>query len=232
MAGNKLDHNEKRKNTFSPHMSFRTASDAFDWLYPTVDTYGVEFGSTKALFNIGFYIQDPTDRTILAPYRKFNLEYAEAEWKWYMSGDRSIDKLTEIYGKCPKIWEEIADWRGNVNSNYGWQWDRNDQLDKVVAMLKTWPDTRKASVSIYDGKEIDQYRKDTPCTYAVNFTIVNGKLNMSIVMRSNDVWFGYCNDQYCFSQMQEMIAKRVGVPVGSYYHFAQNIHLYERNWGL
>ena len=31
----------------------------------------------------------------------------------------------------------MADSLGNVRSNYGWQWQREHQIDKVVAMLKT-----------------------------------------------------------------------------------------------
>ena len=64
-------------------------------------------------------------------------------------------------------------------------------------------------ISIYDGKEIHKYRNDTPCTYAVQFTIVNNKLNMCVVMRSNDLWYGFCNDQYQFSRLQIMIAERL-----------------------
>ena len=75
--------------------------------------------------------------------------------------------LVKIYGKIPKIWQDMADGNGRVNSNYGYQWERGYQLDKVVAMLKENPDTRQACVSIYDGKEITRYRHDTPCTYAV-----------------------------------------------------------------
>ena len=70
----------------------------------------------------------------------------------------------------------MADSDRKVRSNYGWQWERNHQLDKVVAMLKTNPETRQAVISIYDGKEISTYSKDTPCTYAVQFTILNNKL--------------------------------------------------------
>jgi hypothetical protein len=37
-----------------------------------------------------------------ANWRKWNKAYAEAEWKWYLSGSpRSIDTLGEIYGKIP-----------------------------------------------------------------------------------------------------------------------------------
>ena len=31
-------------------------------------------------------------------------EYAEAEWQWYLSGDRNIRKLGQIYGSIPPIW--------------------------------------------------------------------------------------------------------------------------------
>ena len=57
-------------------------------------------------------------------------------------------------------------------------------------------------------KSIDTYAKDTPCTYAVQFTVLNNKLNMSVVMRSNDLWYGFCNDQYCFSKLQQLVAER------------------------
>ena len=50
------------------------------------------------------------------------------------------------------------------------------QLDYVVAKLKDNPNTRHAAISIYDGKEHSTYAKDTPCTYAVQFTVLNNKL--------------------------------------------------------
>ena len=49
---------------------------------------------------------------------------------------------------------------------------------------------------------------------------------MTVLMRSNDLWYGFCNDQYCFAQLQKMIAERLSVEVGTYYHFATNLHLY------
>ena len=99
-------------------------------------------------------------------------------------------------------------------------------------MLKNQPNTRQAAISIYDGKEICYYRKDTPCTYAVQFTVVNNKLNMCVTMRSNDLWYGFCNDQYCFSQLMQMVSERTGYEVGEYYHFAHNLHLYNDKLGM
>ena len=206
--------------------TFETANEAYEYMHNEIIANGVEFAGTKALFNIGFTIENPTDKVITNKERNWKHEYAEAEWQWYMSGDRNIAKLGEIYGKVPAIWKCMADPDGDVNSNYGYQWKRNCQIDYVCAKLKTNPNTRHAAISIYDAKEFDKYKKDTPCTYAVQFTIINKKLCMSVYMRSNDIWYGFCNDQYQFSSLQKMISDRLSIDVGWYYHHAHNMHLY------
>ena len=206
--------------------TFETANEAYEYFHNEIITNGVEFAGTKALFNIGFTIEDPTNKVITNKERNWNEEYAAAEWSWYLSGDPRIETLGELYGKIPAIWKRMADENGEVNSNYGYQWKRNDQLENIIKMLKTNPDTRQAAISIYDGKAIHQYAYDTPCTYAVQFTIVQGKLYMSVYMRSNDLWYGFCNDQYQFASLQEMVAERLNLPVGTYYHHAHNLHLY------
>ena len=205
--------------------TFETANEAYEYMHNEIVTNGIEFAGTKALFNIGFTIENPTNKVITNKERNWKHDYAEAEWKWYMSGDRNIAKLGEIYGKIPAIWKQMADPDGEVNSNYGWQWQRNNQLEHVINKLQT-EGNRQAAISIYDGKEINSYKFDTPCTYAVQFTVVQSKLYMSVYMRSNDLWYGFCNDQYQFASLQEMVAERLSLPVGTYYHHAHNLHLY------
>jgi len=208
--------------------TFKRANDAYEYYHDKIIREGVEFGDTKALFNVGFYIENPLDHEIENKERKWNPIYAEAEWQWYLSGDRNTAKLGELYGKVPEIWKRMADGQGNVNSNYGWQWKRNDQIDYVIDLLVNQPDTRQAAITILDMKEHDTFTFDTPCTYAVQFTIVNNKLNMSVVMRSNDLWFGFCNDQYQFSKLQHHVWGKLdaGIEMGTYFHFAHNLHLY------
>ena len=210
---------------------FNNADEAFQYWYQCIEYYGTEFAGTKALFNIGFEMSNPIDNNIKQRFRDWKKEYAEAEWQWYLTGDRSITKLGDIYGKIPQIWQRMANPEGEVNSNYGWQWERQKQLDKVVEMLRRNPDTRQATISIYDGKEMNQYKHDTPCTYAIQFTVVNDYLNMCVTMRSNDLWYGFCNDQYCFSQLQKLVAEETDYDIGSYFHFAHNLHLYEKDLG-
>ena len=214
------------KNIIKKPSYFKTANKAYEALLDAAIRQGMDFDNTKALFNVGFYIENPLDNHITNKERKWSLEYAEAEWQWYLSGDPSVDKLGELYGKVPPIWEKMADSDRKVNSNYGYQWQRNNQIDYVVAKLRDNPETRHAAISIYDCKEFNKYRKDTPCTYAIQFSIVKDRLCMSVYMRSNDIWYGFCNDQYQFSSLQKMIAERLDLDVGWYYHHAHNMHLY------
>ena len=216
---------------------FWNADEAFRYFYKTISKYGIRFADTRALFNIGFTLHKPEMRMIPTEIREWNLEYAEAEWQWYLSGDPNINKLGKIYGKIPEIWKRMADNKGNVNSNYGWQWQRfvdsqKSQLEYVIDKLKKHKHTRHAAISIYDGKEHDQFDTDTPCTYAVQFTNVENRLNMCVTMRSNDLWYGFCNDQYQFSKLLELVCKETGLDMGSYYHFAHNLHIYSDKLGL
>jgi len=205
---------------------FNNANEAYEYFHNEIILNGVDFAGTKALFNVGFTLQNPLDNIITNKERKFNIKYAEAEWEWYMSGNPDIEKLGEIYGKIPVIWKRMANDLGKVNSNYGYQWQRNDQIGYVAKKLIADPNTRQATISIYDGKEHNIYSKDTPCTYAIQFTVLNSTLHMSVYMRSNDLWFGFCIDQYCFSMMHLMMSKMTGYDVGTYYHHAHNLHLY------
>ena len=213
-------------NTTMTNTTFRNANEAYEYLHDKIIQEGINFGDTKALFNVGFYMTDPKDRKIVNKERNWKEDYAEAEWQWYLSGDPKVSTLGDIYGKVPEIWKRMADADGKVNSNYGYQWERNGQIDMVLEMLKHNNKTRQACISIYDGKEISDYAFDTPCTYAVQFTIVNNRLDMCVTMRSNDLWNGFCNDQYQFSKLQEMVSKQLDIETGVYYHFAHNMHLY------
>ena len=212
--------------------NFWNANEAFEYFYKEISKDGIKFANTRTFFNIGFTLHRPEQRAITDEKRNWNKDYAEAEWQWYLTGLPNIKMLGEIYGKIPPIWERMANEEGYVNSNYGYQWERNGQLDYIVDKLKKHKHTRHAAISIYDGKEHDKFAKDTPCTYAVQFTNVENRLNMCVIMRSNDLWYGFCNDQYCFSKLQELVCKRTGLKMGSYFHFAHNLHIYSNKLGL
>lgn len=210
------------------HLSFENSQSAFEYLYSYILKHGTYSNDNMRILNAGFYIENPLDREIKTPWRNWKKDYAEYEWRWYLSRNPNAD---EIANKA-QIWKLMQDENGNVNSNYGYQWAREDQLYKVMEMLVKDPTTRKASISLYDGKEIDKYSKDTVCTYSINFTYDKNALNMSVLMRSNDLVYGFCNDQYCFSKLHELVANETGFQVGRYFHYADNLHIYKRHFDM
>jgi thymidylate synthase len=201
---------------------FKNAEEVFKHYYDLISNEGLNNGNTHSIFNCGFYIENPLDNEVTLAFRKWNKNYANFEWEWYLSGDPDA---TEIAKRAP-IWLNHMDENGLVRSNYGWQWLRKNQLKMVINKLASNKDTRQAVISIYDGKEIGWYENDTPCTLSIHFQIINNLLCMTVNMRSNDLWFGFCNDQYCFSKLQEMVSKELKLEIGWYYHFTSNMHLY------
>jgi thymidylate synthase len=210
------------------YLNYNNAQDAFENLYEDIMLEGEDRSGTKSLHSVAFNIINPLDNLINTPWRKWNKSYAELEWQWYLSGNPNADEIS----KHAKIWKSLVDDNGNVNSNYGYQWKREDQLEKVIKMLIDDKYTRRASISLYDGKEINLYAKDTICTYAINFYISYECLNMQVIMRSNDLVYGFCNDQYCFSKLQEFVANRLNLSLGIYSHYACNMHIYEKHYNL
>lgn len=211
-------------------MKFENANKAFCYMYYHIKENGIKIRDTTAVFNAGFYIDNPLDNSITASWRKWKKDYADYEWNWYLSKNRSVEEIKKI----AKIWDKMHNGDNIVNSNYGYQWSRNEQIDYIIDELSKNPDSRRAVITIYDGKDHRIHSFDTPCTLNIVFNITHGKLNMSVLMRSNDLWYGFCNDQYCFSKLQELIANKLKLDIGWYYHFSNNLHLYDNqlNKGL
>jgi thymidylate synthase len=208
-------------------MVFKNAQEAFEHFYFFINKEGKNRSETKYLRNVSFVIENPLDNEIKTPWRKWSLKYARIEWDWYLKATRSVEDIKDH----AKIWSMIQDENGEVNSNYGWQWNRSNQLDYVINELKRDINTRRAVITLYDAKENHIFKNDTPCTLSIHFDIEQGVfLNMNVNMRSNDLVFGFCNDQYCFSKLQELIASKVGCKVGQYHHFCHNLHIYERHF--
>jgi hypothetical protein len=101
----------------------------------------------------------------------------------------------------------------------------------VLDELRKDPDSRRAVIHIRelrDGFDLP----DVPCTLALQFLLREGKLNLVVHMRSNDIVLGTCYDVPAFTIMQEVMANDLGVELGSYFHFANSMHVYERHYEM
>jgi thymidylate synthase len=186
---------------------------------------GEDYAGTKALFNQSFTLLNPSDKVITTPERKFKEDYALYEWDWYLDGDRNAKDIASR----AKIWYNmmVPGTDGEVNSNYGHFWNKNEQLTKAIAELRQNPNSRRAIVVHYDIEELHRYQYDTPCNVVLNFYITEGELNLTVFARSIDLWYGFGNDQYTFAKLMEMVAKELECGIGSMHWFITNLHVYD-----
>jgi thymidylate synthase len=107
----------------------------------------------------------------------------------------------------------------------------NGQYEVVIDRLKTDPDSRQAVVTIWNPQlDLQAQKRDYPCTILHQFRIRDNKLNMSVYMRSNDVWLGAAYDFFQFTRVQLAMASVLGIEPGKYAHHVGSLHIYEQHY--
>lgn len=215
-----------------------TANEAWEWWYDRL-SYQAKMGKLQdsrdgevvgEILNAITVINDPTRFIVTSPIRKLSMRYAVAELLWYMSG---TDKISTIQ-PYTKAWNRMSDNGKTVNSNYGHKIQSFYGFDQwwfCLELLKKDPSTRQAVIHIKDAKDyLLEPTKDVPCTLTLQFFIRDGKLHLTVNMRSNDLWMGFPYDVFNFCALQNKMAMELGIPVGTYTHIAGSLHLYKRNY--
>lgn len=102
----------------------------------------------------------------------------------------------------------------------------HDQIQRVVEMLRENPDTRRAIINIHNASFEEYDSNDVACTIYLQPIIRDNKLHMTANLRSQDVLLGYTYDTHGFQWIQELLAGRLGVDVGTYTHIMNSCHYY------
>lgn len=124
--------------------------------------------------------------------------------------------------------KRFAESNGEYHGAYGRR--ISSQLDHVVTKLKNDVDTRQAVITLWDPWLDNQpNKKDYPCTVMLHFAIIDAVLEMTVTMRSQDVWLGAPFDWFQFTQLQWTVARLLHVQPGEYRHITLSTHLYESN---
>ena len=80
-------------------------------------------------------------------------------------------------------------------------------------------------VVMQPGELADPANPDVACTLALHFMLRGGALHMAAYMRANDAVIGLLCDVFSFTFIQEHAARLLGVPVGTYTHHADSMHV-------
>lgn len=154
-----------------------------------------------------------------------------AELCWYLSGSHGGEMITAYIDK----YREYVETDGNVFGGYGpriFGDGANRQVRNAADTLRKKPSSRRVVVLFLDKADMyGERHKDIPCTNTMQFLVRDGSLHSIVSMRSNDAWMGLVHDVFAFTMIQEMVARDLGVSLGTYTHFVGSLHLYQGNLG-
>lgn len=233
-------------------MTFKTIHDAY--LYALEDVYnnpdyvcsprGVEI---REKLNYTFTVLHPTSGPIVTKDTSRNeviAQYLTKEKELYSSGTLDAARFAE----ASKFWLKISNPDGTINSNYGYLvFNRKSEGGKFTdtkvrtpwewakLALETDKDSRQAIIRFNRPEHLWNGNKDIVCTMHGIFHIREDRLNLSIVMRSNDLIKGLAYDISYFCGMIDTMIHDLrptypNLKKGVYTHTAHSLHVYARDY--
>ena len=172
----------------------------------------------------------PQERVLFSPRRNANPWFHLFESLWMLAGRHDVAWITQYNSQFKQFSDDGVTFHGA----YGHRWRQyfmRDQLVWIMHELLKNPESRRVVLSMWDPfvdpEYVQQRGKDAPCNTHAYVDCRNGVLNLTVCCRSNDVWWGaYGSNAVHFSVLQEVLAAMVGVPVGVYRQFSNNLHIY------
>lgn len=199
-------------------------------------------------------IRNPRDRVLDVVGRNNSLPAACAETLWILAGRNDVEWLKFYLPRAPDFSDDVEKkfWRagygprlrrfgentllepedGVVENSCG-----TDQLKFVVNELKAIPNSRRAIMTLVNPEEDLEIApvifKDFPCNLTLSFMVRGGRLDLVVFCRSQDlIWGASGINWFEFGVMQELVANMIDIPVGTYYHVTNNLHVYDRHFKI
>jgi thymidylate synthase len=179
-------------------------------------------------YPVGLAITNPTERVIFCAERDANPFFHVMEAVWMFGGMDKVEPLL-VFNKG---YENYAESNGTVHGAYGARWRFHFHVDQIITvsqMLKNNKQDRRAMIAMWDPDvDLSVTHKDIPCNTHIYFRIVEGRLDMTVCNRSNDIVWGMLGANIVhMTMLQELIALEIGVPIGVYRVVTQNAHVYD-----
>jgi thymidylate synthase len=183
-------------------------------------------GGCREISAVAFELTNPRARASRSCTRG-RLFSALGELCWYLAGSNQTDDIA-YYVRFYRKFDE----GGVIFGGYGPRlvsFDGVNQLEYVIGLLRNNPSSRRVVIQLFDHRDSLDHHLDIPCTCTLQYLLREGRLSAITYMRSNDVFRGMPHDIFCFTMLQEIIARSIGAELGSYHHMVGSLHLYDRD---
>ena len=166
----------------------------------------------------------------LVTTKKLHLRSIIHELLWFLAGDTNIAYLHE-HGVS--IWDEWADENGELGPVYGHQWrswptadgGHLDQMARVVAQIRSNPESRRHIVSAWNAPEVERMALP-PCHALFQFYVADGRLSCQLYQRSADIFLGVPFNIASYALLTLMVAQVCDLEPGDFVHTFGDAHLY------
>ena len=235
------------------HYCFRNVDEALPVLCRDLLEKGQEVesraGNTKELTFVNIELTHPMEREVLLPSRKASYPAQIAETMWVLAGRNDMKFLAKYLPRAKEFSDDGLVWRAGYGPrlrNAGLRINDDiydprfarfaiesvDPLWSVVELLRRDPETRQAVISIWNNHlDSGAQSLDIPCNNWLHFLARDGRLNLHVATRSNDIIWGWSGiNQFEWSSLLQLVAELTGLEVGSLHFAISSLHLYERHW--
>lgn len=195
--------------------------------------YGLEEGSRNGpVFTfhepVILNLWHPWKRVLTDPVRNANPFFHVMEFVWMMAGSNDAHWIAEFNKNMMSYSDDYETIRGA----YGHRWRQHfglDQIDIVIGMLTANKRDRRAVLAMWDPVvDVGSNSKDVPCNTQIFLRVIHNHLDMTVINRSNDlIWGALGANVVHMTFLQELIANALGLPLGEYRVFTNNLHIYK-----
>lgn len=178
------------------------------------------------------------------PVRDANCFFALAESVWMAEGRNDLPFLLHFNSAFGQYSDDGKEVRGSA---YGKRWrdwfldDEGhvlDQIPRLVEELAQDPNSRRGVLLMWDAVDLNLNSKDVPCNTQVYFLVRDGRLDMTVTNRSNDVTYGLFGSNvvhfhFLMAYVSMLVRRRMSelgksqvIEPGDYYQVTNNLHVY------
>jgi thymidylate synthase len=180
------------------------------WVLQTEDAE-----TTIEFEEIAMQVDTPLAEPMVSPHSRFQQKFVEQYARDLLNGSHASFEY-DYHGRLFDWGERLMVDGQPVHVN---------QIDYIVEKLKSSLVSRRA-IAITWNPVIDEQLDDCPCLQLVQCVLREGKLDMRVVFRSNDMLTAAGANMYALVQLQKSIADKLGVPCGTYTHISLVPHIY------
>jgi thymidylate synthase len=185
--------------------------------------------TSQECLHTGFTLADPVSRVPFLASRKVNIVFHFAEALWYLWGRDDLDMIAYY---APQMRSYSMDGVTLQGSAYGARLFRPppgggpSAFARVLDLIREDGASKRAVMTMLRPEELAvPGNTDVACALAFQLLLRGGQLHAVCYMRANDADQGLLSDVFSFTLLQEFAARQLGVPLGTYTHFAGSMHL-------